>query len=89
MEVEEEHKRDPLFDQIEELTVGDTQMRNLEEPRSALLMPSSQKPINFLSDKKNFVHEQTEVYLSTENGGFREYIIKLFGPDIYFYTDSA
>jgi len=40
MEVEEQPKKDPLFDQIEELTVNDTQMRNLEEPRSALLLPS-------------------------------------------------
>lgn len=28
------------------------------------------------------------MFLSTENGGFRRYIIKLFGTDIYFYTDE-
>jgi hypothetical protein len=58
-----------------------------KEPMSAAIKKSD--PFDFLSGQKNFIHEQTKVFLSTENGGFREYIIKLFGSDIYFYTDES
>jgi len=61
-------------------------MQDVREPSSALLGP--RKTYDFIPYRRNFVHEQTKVYLSTENGGYREYIIKLFGPDIYFYTDE-
>ena len=26
--------------------------------------------------------------MSTESGGFREYVVKLFGSDVYFYEDE-
>jgi len=65
----------------------DTQMNDLRVPQSA--HPLGQKTTyDYIPFRKNFIHEQTKVYLKTENGGFREYIIKLFGPDIYFYTDD-